>query len=124
MKVGRKITGPVVVIMGVHIPLIPDFLQPCQVLRLVGGQLTRFSQHGFPDFLAPAFRPRFIHLQSLEKNVLLGIHDPKEVLQGLAVVVGAVHMDMEATAVIDFRPGAAYCSDALLKLGQFRIFQL
>ena len=67
--------------------------------------------------------PVGIHFQGLEENILFGKHNAQEVLQALPVVIGSVHMDMDAAGIVYFSPGLSHLPDALLEFRKFRIGQ-
>jgi hypothetical protein len=108
---------------GTDVPFIPDAFQLCQVTGFLGGERARLPQHRFPHLLAPTGGTGLIHLQGLEQDILLGVHDAQKVFQALAVVVGRVHMDVQAAGLIDFSACTADLPHTLLELGQLRIGQ-
>ena len=106
------------------ISLIPDILQLRQIPCLIRREPACLLQHGFPHLLTPAGRPAFIDLQRFEQDILLGVHDADEVFQTLPVMIGCVHMDMDAAGAVGLGSCVAYLPDTLLQLGQFRIGEL
>ena len=105
------------------LPFIPNALQLRQILGFLGREGAGLQQHGFPHLLAPTGGTGLIHLQGLEQDILLGVHDAQKVFQALAVVVGRVHMDVQAAGLIDFGTCTADLPHTLLELGQLRIGQ-
>ena len=105
------------------LPFIPNALQLCQILGFLSGEGAGLPQHGFPHLLAPAGGTGLIHLQGLEQDILLGVHDAQEVFQALAVVVGRVHMDVQAAGTVDLCPRMPDLPHTLLELWQLRIGQ-
>lgn len=108
---------------------------PCQAYSLVGrAQSSHMSRpmsedprnelYRFPHLLAVLRHPVRIHVQRLEQNILLGIHDPKEIFQTLAIVVGCVHMNMQAAGCVYLCARFSDPANTFLKLGQLRIGQL
>ena len=92
----------------VAVALIPDFLQLCEILCLIRGQFSGLPKHRFPHLLTPSLRPSFIYPQCFEQDILFGKHDADEVFQALAVVIGGVHMDMNAAGAVDLGTGLSY----------------
>ena len=124
MQIRGIVARPVVVTLFVHISLIPDFLQRRQVFCFRAGEFPRLAQHGFAHLSTPVFRSFFIDLKRLKEQVLFGIHNTDQILQALAVMVGAVHMDVQAAGAVDFCACVAHLSNALLQFWKLRIGQL
>ena len=108
---------PVIMVTCVDVPFVPNLFQTSQVFGLLGGESTRLPQHRFPYFLAPPGGAGLIYLQRLKQNILLGEHDAQEIFQALPVVVGGVHMDVDAAGAVDLPTGMAHLPHTFLKLG-------
>ena len=103
------------------ISLIPDAFQLGQILCLLCGELTCLLQHGFPHLFTIGSNTTRVHFEGFEENILLGEHDAQKILQALPVMIGGIHMDMDAAGIVDLSLGVPHLPDTLLKFGQFRI---
>lgn len=115
MEIECVISCPVVVLMAAVVAVIPDVLQLAEILGLLGGEPSGLLQYRLPHFLAPLLDTIFVDLQGFEQDVLLGIHDGQEVFEAVPIVVGGVHMDMEAAGGVDLAASLPECSDRSLE---------
>ena len=94
---------------------VPDVLQLRQIRRWFVGQPPCPLQHGFAHTLTPAVDAGGVRFQGFEQQIFLGIHDTKQVLETLAVMIGSVHMDVHPAGVVDFSACLPDTAHALLK---------
>ena len=106
------------------IPFIPNALQLRQIRCLLSGELAGLPKHGFSNLFAKYLDTTGIYVQRLEEDVLLGEHDAQEILQALPVMVGGVHVDMDAAGVVDLSAGMAHLPHTFLKFRQLIKSQL
>ena len=94
---------------------VPDVLQLRQISRRFIGQPPCPLQHGFAHALTPAVDAGWVRFQGFEQQIFFGIHDTKQILETLAVMVGSVHVDVHPAGIVDFPACLPDTAHTLLK---------